>query len=73
VDLLAKDRTVEWSVLAEAGWDGAGGCLNDLGGAGVTFGEVAVICEEIGRAASANHFLGGAVAHRRSVEITAAQ
>jgi alkylation response protein AidB-like acyl-CoA dehydrogenase len=59
-DLLAKDRTVEWSVLAEAGWTGLE-VPDDLGGAGATFGEVAVICEEMGRAASANHFLGGAV------------
>ncbi len=59
-DLLAKDRAVEWSVLAEAGWTGLE-VPDDLGGAGATFGEVAVICEEMGRAASANHFLGGAV------------
>jgi alkylation response protein AidB-like acyl-CoA dehydrogenase len=59
-DLLAKDRTVEWSVLAEAGWTGLE-VPDDLGGAGATFGEVAVICEEMGSAASAKHLLGGAV------------
>ncbi len=59
-DLLAKDRTVEWSVLAEAGWTGLE-VPDDLGGAGATFGEVAVICEEIGRAASATDSLGSAV------------
>jgi alkylation response protein AidB-like acyl-CoA dehydrogenase len=59
-DLLAKDRTVEWAVLADAGWTGLE-VPDDLGGAGATFGEVAVICEEIGRAASATDYLGGAV------------
>jgi alkylation response protein AidB-like acyl-CoA dehydrogenase len=59
-DLLAKDRTVEWSVLADAGWTGLE-VPDDLGGAGATFGEVAVVCEEIGRAASATDYLGGAV------------
>ena len=32
-----------------------------FGGAGATFAEVAVICEEMGRAASANSYLGSAV------------
>ncbi len=59
-DLLAKDRAVEWSVLAEAGWLGLE-VPDDLGGAGATFAEVAVVCEEIGRAASANSYLGSAV------------
>ena len=59
-DLLAKDRTVEWSVLADAGWTGLE-VPDDLGGAGATFGEVAVICEEMGRAASATDYLGSAV------------
>ena len=59
-DLLAKDRTVEWSVLADAGWTGLE-VPDDLGGAGATFGEVAVVCEEIGRAASATDYLGSAV------------
>jgi alkylation response protein AidB-like acyl-CoA dehydrogenase len=59
-DLLAKDRAVEWSVLADAGWTGLE-VSEHLGGAGATFSEVAVICEEMGRAASANSFLGSAV------------
>ncbi|MCV7179288.1 acyl-CoA dehydrogenase family protein [Mycolicibacterium sphagni] len=59
-DLLAKDRAVEWSVLADAGWTGLE-VPEHLGGAGATFSEVAVICEEMGRAASANSFLGSAV------------
>ncbi len=59
-DLLAKDRIVEWAVLADAGWTGLE-VQDDLGGAGATFGEVAVICEEMGRAAGSNSYLGGAV------------
>ncbi|BBY60711.1 acyl-CoA dehydrogenase family protein [Mycolicibacterium sarraceniae] len=59
-DLLAKDSSAEWPVLADAGWVGLE-VPEHLGGAGATFAEVAVICEEIGRAASANSFLGSAV------------
>ena len=59
-DLLAKDRTVDWKVLAEAGWTGLE-VPDDLGGAGATFREVAIVCEEMGRAASSNSYLGSAV------------
>ena len=59
-DLLAKDRAVDWTVLADAGWTGLE-VAEDLGGAGATFAEVAVICEEMGRAASVNNYLGSAV------------
>jgi alkylation response protein AidB-like acyl-CoA dehydrogenase len=59
-DLLAKDRAVAWSVLVDAGWVGLE-VPEQFGGAGVTFAEVAVICEEMGRAASANNYLGSAV------------
>jgi alkylation response protein AidB-like acyl-CoA dehydrogenase len=59
-DLLAKDRAVEWPVLAEAGWIGLE-VSDDFGGAGATFAEVAVICEAMGRAATASSYLGGAV------------
>jgi alkylation response protein AidB-like acyl-CoA dehydrogenase len=59
-DLLAKDRAIEWPVLADAGWTGLE-VGEDLGGAGATFSEVAVVCEEMGRAASANSYLGSAV------------
>ena len=59
-DLLAKDRTVDWSVLVDAGWVGLE-VPEQFGGAGATFAEVAVICEEMGRAASANSYLGSAV------------
>ena len=35
-DLLAKDRSVDWTALAEAGWTGLE-VPEDLGGAGATF------------------------------------
>jgi alkylation response protein AidB-like acyl-CoA dehydrogenase len=59
-DLLAKDRAVDWPTLVGAGWVGLE-VADEFGGAGATFAEVAVVCEEIGRAASANCYLGGAV------------
>lgn len=59
-DVLAKDRTVDWATLVEAGWVGLE-VPEQFGGAGATFAEVAIVCEEIGRAASANNFLGSAV------------
>jgi alkylation response protein AidB-like acyl-CoA dehydrogenase len=59
-DLLAKDTVVGWPSLVDAGWVGLE-VPEEFGGAGATFAEVAVICEEMGRAASANSYLGGAV------------
>ncbi|SBS73174.1 Acyl-CoA dehydrogenase domain-containing protein [uncultured Mycobacterium sp.] len=59
-ELLAKDRSIAWPVLTDAGWAGLE-VAEHLGGAGATFAEVAVICEEMGRAASATSFLGSAV------------
>jgi alkylation response protein AidB-like acyl-CoA dehydrogenase len=59
-DLLAKDRTVDWATLVDAGWVGLE-VPERFGGADVTFAEVAVICEEMGRAASSNSYLGSAV------------
>jgi alkylation response protein AidB-like acyl-CoA dehydrogenase len=59
-DLLAKDRAVAWSSLVDAGWVGLE-VPEHFGGAGATFAEVAVICEEMGRAASSNSYLGSAV------------
>lgn len=59
-DLLAKDAAVEWPALVDAGWVGLE-APEEIGGAGATFAEVAVICTEIGRAAAANSYLGGAV------------
>jgi alkylation response protein AidB-like acyl-CoA dehydrogenase len=59
-DLLAKDRAVGWPALVDAGWVGLE-VPEEFGGAGATFAEVSVICEEMGRAASANSYLGSAV------------
>ncbi len=59
-DLLAKDRAVDWPVLVDAGWVGLE-VPDQFGGAGATFAETAVVCEEMGRAASATSYLGGAV------------
>lgn len=56
--ILAKD--VDWATLVDAGWVGLE-VPDQHGGAGASFAEVAVICEEIGRAAAATSFLGGAV------------
>ncbi|SEH64646.1 Acyl-CoA dehydrogenase [Mycolicibacterium rutilum] len=58
--LLAKDRAVDWPALVDAGWVGLE-IDEQFGGAGASFAETAVICEEIGRAASATSFLGSAV------------
>ncbi|MGV0812156.1 acyl-CoA dehydrogenase family protein [Mycolicibacterium boenickei] len=58
-DLLAKD-TVDWPLLVSAGWIGLD-APEEAGGAGATFAEVAVICEELGRAAATTGYLGGAV------------
>lgn len=59
-DLLGKERAVEWAVIADAGWAGLE-VPEQLGGSGATFAETAVICEEMGRAASATSYLGSAV------------
>lgn len=58
-DLLAKD-TIDWPLLVSAGWVGLD-APEEAGGAGATFAEVAVVCEELGRAATATGYLGGAV------------
>ncbi|MGE2688512.1 acyl-CoA dehydrogenase family protein [Mycolicibacterium pulveris] len=59
-DLLGKDREVDWSTLVEAGWVGLE-VPEQFGGAGATFSETAIICQEIGRAAAATSYLGSAV------------
>jgi alkylation response protein AidB-like acyl-CoA dehydrogenase len=51
---------VDWRTLAQAGWPGLE-VPEDLGGAGATFAETAVVAEEVGRAATASPFLGTAV------------
>jgi alkylation response protein AidB-like acyl-CoA dehydrogenase len=60
-DLLSKNEAgADWSLLAEAGWVGLE-APEDAGGADVTFAEVAVILQEMGRAAAHTAYLGGAV------------
>ena len=51
---------VDWALLAESGWAGLE-ARPDLDGAGATFAEVAVILEEMGRAATASPYLGSVV------------
>lgn len=58
-DLLAKD-TVDWPLLVQAGWVGLE-APEGLGGAGASFAEVAVVLDQIGRAAALTAYLGGAV------------
>ena len=52
---------VDPAVLAGTGWLGLE-VPEDLGGAGATFAETAVVLEELGRAAAASHFLGAVLA-----------
>lgn len=59
-EVLGKDRAVDWPVLVDAGWVGLE-VPESLGGAGATFAEAAVICVEMGRAATASSYLGSAV------------
>lgn len=59
-DLLAKDREISWAALVGAGWTGLE-VAEPQGGAGATFAETGVILDQIGRAASANSYLGGVV------------
>jgi alkylation response protein AidB-like acyl-CoA dehydrogenase len=58
-DLLAKDN-VDWQLLVQAGWVGLE-APEQCGGAGASFAEVAVVLDEIGRAAASTAYLGGAV------------
>ncbi|MEB3031926.1 acyl-CoA dehydrogenase family protein [[Mycobacterium] nativiensis] len=59
-DVLARGSAVDWATLVDAGWVGLE-VPDGLGGSGATFAEVAVICEELGRAAASTSYLGGAV------------
>lgn len=58
-DLLAT-QTPEWSLLADVGWLGLE-APEACGGAGAGFAEVAVILDEIGRAAAPIGYLGAVV------------
>ncbi|HET9877231.1 MAG TPA: acyl-CoA dehydrogenase family protein [Mycobacterium sp.] len=59
-DVLARDRTVDWATLVDAGWVGLE-VPDEFGGSAATFAEVAVICEELGRATGSTRYLGSAV------------
>ena len=59
-ELLAKDSSIDWSVLVDAGWAGLE-VGEQFGGAGATFAETAVVLDQLGRAAGASGYLGGAV------------
>jgi alkylation response protein AidB-like acyl-CoA dehydrogenase len=63
-DLLATERpakgAIDWQLLAQAGWIGLE-AAESHGGAGVSFAEVAVVLDEMGRAAAPSAYLGGAV------------
>jgi alkylation response protein AidB-like acyl-CoA dehydrogenase len=56
--LLSKNA--DWPLLVRAGWVGLE-VPEGFGGAGATFAEVAVVLEEMGRAAAPSGYLGGAV------------
>lgn len=58
-DLLAKGN-VDWPMLVRAGWVGLE-APEANGGAGVSFAEVAVLLDEIGRSAASTAYLGGSV------------
>ncbi len=49
--------SADWSRMAEAGWLGLE-VAEDLGGSGVTFAEVAVILQELGRAGASSPYVG---------------
>lgn len=59
-DLLAKDREPGWQELVDAGWVGIE-VPDDLGGAGGSFAETAILLDQIGRAAGATGYLGNGV------------
>ncbi|MBX7449906.1 acyl-CoA/acyl-ACP dehydrogenase [Mycolicibacterium sp. 3033] len=59
-DLLAKDREPGWQELVDAGWVGIE-VPEDLGGAGASFAETAILLDQIGRAAGATGYLGNGV------------
>jgi alkylation response protein AidB-like acyl-CoA dehydrogenase len=59
-DVLGKPSAPDWQQLARAGWLGLE-TSESFGGAGATFAEVAVILEEMGRAATPSPYLGTVV------------
>jgi alkylation response protein AidB-like acyl-CoA dehydrogenase len=59
-DMLGRGP-VDWTQIAGAGWLGLE-VPDDLGGAGATFVETAIVLEELGRAAADTRFLGATLA-----------
>ena len=59
-DVLSRNARPDWALLTQVGWPGLE-APESCGGAGVSYAEAAVILEEMGRAASADGYLGGAV------------
>ncbi|MGI5329566.1 acyl-CoA dehydrogenase family protein [Actinomadura nitritigenes] len=62
-DLLGEagpDRAAGWKAIAESGWAGLE-VPEALDGSGATFAEVAVVLEEMGRAAACSPYVGAAV------------
>jgi alkylation response protein AidB-like acyl-CoA dehydrogenase len=59
-DLLSKNPRASISTIAKAGWLGLE-APEDAGGAAASFREVAVIVEEMGRAAARNNYFGTGV------------
>ncbi|MFI5046217.1 MAG: acyl-CoA dehydrogenase family protein [Acidimicrobiia bacterium] len=54
---VAEPPELDWQVVVDAGWSGLE-VAESLDGAGATFAEVAVVLEELGRAAAPSPFLG---------------
>lgn len=59
-ELVSAERAPAWTLLASSGWTGLE-VPAAFGGAGATFAETAVICEELGRAAARSPYLGAVV------------
>jgi alkylation response protein AidB-like acyl-CoA dehydrogenase len=58
--VAGEPAALDWQLAASLGWLGLE-VAEELGGSGATFAEVAVVAEELGRAAAAGPFLGTAV------------
>ena len=69
-DVLAKDPEPGWQELVDAGWVGIE-VPDDLGGSGASFVETAVLLDQLGRAAGATGYLGGAVLTVGALALTA--
>jgi len=59
-DVLARETVVDWARMIDTGWAGLE-VPEEFGGAGATFAETALICEELGRAAATTQYLGSVV------------